>query len=259
MTDNRNWRGNTAITVYGRRAVMEALEASGVEVEFVRVAQQTPGEFRSDLTARCRQADVELEKSDWAGVTRLSGDQRHDQGVAARIHLRNVIELEDWTATLHGKGAAEPTRLLAMDTITNPQNLGMIVRSAVAAGITGILWPRVGCPWVNGLVIKGSAATVYRVPIIVCHDLASAIAHLQGKGFHAAGLEADGGTDLFEHRPRHRAVFVIGSETTGISREVTDLLDERLAIPMAGGVESLNAAVAAALVCFHAMRTPGVD
>lgn len=256
MTDNRNWRGNTAITVYGRRAVMEALDAPGVGVDFVRVARQAPGDFRSELAERCRQAGVELEKSDWDGVAKLSGDTRHDQGVAARIQLNTVVELEEWASTLHGKRAAVPTRLLAMDTITNPQNLGMIIRSAAAAGITGILWPRVGCPWVNGLVIKASAATVYRMPIVVCHDLAGAISHLQGVGFHIAGLEADGGTDLFEHRTRHRAVFVIGSETTGISREVTELLDERLAIPMAEGVESLNAAVAAALVCFHAMRTP---
>ncbi len=259
MTDNRNWRGTTSITVYGRRAVMEALDAPDVSVEFVRVAEQVPGEFRAELAERCRQSEVELEKSNYAGVTKLSGDTRHDQGVVARIKLNNVIELEDWTATLHGKRAAVPTRLLAMDTITNPQNLGMIVRSAVAAGVSGILWPRVGCPWVNGLVIKSSAATVYRVPIVVCHDLASAIGHLQGVGFHAAGLEADGGHDLFEHTPKHRAVFVIGSETTGISPEVLELLDERLAIPMAGGVESLNAAVAAALVCFHAMRTPQAD
>lgn len=259
MTDNRNWRGTTSITVYGRRAVMEALDAPDVSVEFVRVAEQVPGEFRAELAERCRQSEVELEKSNYAGVTKLSGDTRHDQGVVARIKLNNVIELEDWTATLHGKRAAVPTRLLAMDTITNPQNLGMIVRSAVAAGVSGILWPRVGCPWVNGLVIKSSAATVYRVPIVVCHDLASAIGHLQGVGFHVAGLEADGGHDLFEHTPKHRAVFVIGSETTGISPEVLELLDERLAIPMAGGVESLNAAVAAALVCFHAMRTPQAD
>lgn len=256
MTDNRNWRGNTAITVYGRRAVMEAIEAPGVGVEFVRVARQAPGEFRSDLAERCRRHEIELEKSDYAGVTRLSGDTRHDQGVVARIHLNNVIELEDWTATLHGKRAAQPTRVLAMDTITNPQNLGMIIRSAVAAGIDAILWPRVGCPWVNGLVIKSSAATVYKVPIVVCQDLASAVGHLQGVGFRVAGLEADGGSDLFDHVPSHRAAYVIGSETTGISPAVNDLLDERLAIPMAEGVESLNAAVAAALVCFHAMRTP---
>lgn len=259
MTDNRSWRGTTSITVYGRRAVMEALDAPDVGVDFVRVAEQVPGEFRAELTERCRRHEVELEKSNYAGVTKLSGDTRHDQGVVARITLNNVIEIEDWTATLHGKRAAVPTRLLAMDTITNPQNLGMIVRSAVAAGVSGILWPRVGCPWVNGLVIKASAATVYRVPIVVCHDLASAIGHLQGVGFHAAGLEAEGGSDLFEHRPKHRAVFVIGSETTGISAEVSELLDERLEIPMAGGVESLNAAVAAALVCFHAMRTPAMD
>src|SRR5690606_10472473 len=114
---------------------------------------------------------------------------------------------------------AIPTRVLAMDTITNPQNLGMIIRSAVAAGISAVLWPRVGCPWVNGLVIKSSAATVYKVPIVVCHDLASAIGHLQGVGFRVAGLEADDGTDLFDHTPSHRAVYVIGSETTGISRD----------------------------------------
>jgi 23S rRNA (guanosine2251-2'-O)-methyltransferase len=245
-------RGQTTITVYGRRAVSEALAVETIETQAVVVAQETPADFRKELGALCRDQGVELRVANFAEVGRLSGDARNDQGVVARIRLKNVSVVEAYVEGLTGAAASRPARVLALDGITNPQNIGMFVRAAAGAGIDAILWPSAGCPWVNGLIIKASAATVYRFPILCCHTLAEGLYELQAGGFQLAGLCSRADKSLFEFIPSHRAVFLLGSETLGLSSEIEALLAERLVIPMAAGVESLNVAVAGALALYAA-------
>ena len=245
-------RGQTHITVYGRRAVLEALAAKTVETIAVTVAQETPAPFRKELAGACRARGVEPTVANFAEVGRLSGDARNDQGVVARIRLMNVTEVDAFVQGLTGAAAARPVRIIALDAVTNPQNIGMIVRSAAAAGIDAILWPGAGSPWVSGLIIKASAATVYGFAIIRCHTLAEGLYELKAAGFTLFGLASEAGANLFELRPPHRAAFVVGSETEGLSPEIDALMDERLSIPMAPGIESLNVAAAATLVCFAA-------
>lgn len=238
------------ISVFGRRVVLEALAMETVEFEGVVVDEKSPKEFRKELRAACRERGVEVREVSAGEVGRVSGASRHDQGVAARVRLLNVSEAEGFLGARTGRGAARATRLIALDGVTNPQNVGMIVRSAAASGMGGILWPTVGTPWVSGLVIKASAGTALRLPIVRCETLAEGLWSFKGAGFGVVGLEGGGHPSLFSHEPSHRAVYVLGSETEGISGEVSDLLDERVSIPMEGGVESLNVAVAASLVCF---------
>jgi 23S rRNA (guanosine2251-2'-O)-methyltransferase len=252
-------RGETTITIFGRRAVLEALGAESVEIERVLVDRSTPTPFRKDLKAACRdpgsgEPTVELIEADRREVVSLSGDARNDQGVAAVIRLKGVTEADEFVETLKGSRAKQPTRLIALDNVTNPQNVGMIVRSALASGMSGILWPTVGAPWVSGLIIKASAATVYRIPIVRCGALVEGLWTLRKHGFAIVGLDAASPQSLFDLEPAHRACYIVGAESTGLTDEVADQLDQRVSIPMAGDVESLNVAVAAALVCFHVAR-----
>lgn len=246
--------GENEITIYGRRAVLEALASDAVAVERVAVAKQTPADFRAELASACRARRIEPESLTLAEVGAITGDARNDQGVAALVRLTAVTEVETFTESLTGSRAAAPTSVLALDTVTNPQNVGMVVRSAAAAGVSAMLWPRAGMPWVNGLIIKSSAATVYRMPIVRCHTLVEGLFTLKRAGFTLFGLVAGEGESLFGVTPPHRACFVIGGEVSGISPEVLDVLDRKVSIPMAPGVESLNAAVAAAFVCYAATR-----
>lgn len=253
MTDNRAWRGTRSIAVFGRRAVLEALDAAReghVSVCEVRFARDTPRAFRTDVRDACRAAGVEAVETSLRDVHELSRDARHDQGAAALIELVRVVDVEAFAADLHGPRAARPTRLIALDGVTNPQNVGMIVRSALASGMSGILWPMEGAPWVSGLIIKASAGTVFRSTIVTCGTTAEGLAALRTRGFQAAGLIGSGKVSLFDHTPTHRAVYVVGSEAEGISPTVHAELDQALAIPMRGDVESLNAAVAAGVLCF---------
>lgn len=248
-------RGHAEVVVFGRRAVLEALAERAVEVLEVRAAKDAPAPFRKELGAACRERGAPSpELTDARGVSALSGEPRHDQGVAARVRLTRVMEVDAFAQSLTGANAKNPARVIALDGVTNPQNVGMIIRSAAAAGMSAILWPLVGSPWVNGLIVKSSASTIFRFPIVRCHTLSEGLWELKRAGFTLYGLAADGATSLFDCRPAHRGAFIMGGETEGLSRETLDLLDERVSIPMAAGVESLNVAVAAGLVCFHAAR-----
>ena len=116
-----------------------------------------------------------------------------------------------------------PARLLALDGITNPQNVGMIIRSAVAAGLDGLLYPRKGVAALGPLVIKASAGTVFRAPLILCDTLAPALEQLKTCGYKIATLEAAAPESLFSYDAQERMVFVLGGETSGVSDAVSQL------------------------------------
>ncbi|MCA9513242.1 MAG: hypothetical protein KC560_21200 [Myxococcales bacterium] len=242
------------VALFGRRSVLDALACEGVRVDEVRVARGAPAAARREVEAACRERGVRCAITSVARVHELSRDARHDQGIAARAELLGVHEL-DALEELRGAPPAR-ARWLALDGVTNAQNAGMIVRSAVAAGIDGILWPRHGTPWIQGLVVKASAGAVLRARIARCDALADALAAFRAAGFQTVGLDARGAVDVFAAPLGARSVHVVGGETVGISERVRDQLDETVRIPMAAGSESLNAAVAAAIVAFHVCRSP---
>lgn len=253
----REERGSLSVVVYGKRAVLEALACASVEVEEVRVDGGIAASMRKEVASAARSRGVGVDVQDRRGVTALSGDSRNDQGVAARVRLTGVMDAEQFVDSLKGRGAQAPAHVIALDGVTNPQNIGMVVRSVVASGARAMLWPTVGSPWVNGLIIKSSAATVYRCPIVLCGALEEGLGVLRDAGFRVYGLDAKGEEGLFGIEPRHRSVFVLGSETEGMTPGVRAMVEEGVRIPMEGGAESLNVAVAAGLVCFELMRARG--
>jgi 23S rRNA (guanosine2251-2'-O)-methyltransferase len=245
-------RGTNEIIVFGRHPVEAALRSTWVEVASVQSVRARSAAERDALRRLCDARDVPYEEISRPAMDDVTGAPRHDQGVAARVRLLRVIDLDAWIAETKGRAARQPSRVLALDGVTNSQNVGMIVRSVVAAGFDGLLWPMKGQPWVNGLVVRAAAGAIFECPIVLCDTLASGLSLLQGAGFASFGLEAGASRSLFDLVPPHRAVFVLGSESQGLSPDVATALDDRLSIPMAGPVESLNVAVAAGLVCYAA-------
>lgn len=253
-TNRMKKRGQTELVVFGRRAVLEALaqRESDVEVSEVWLAKSVAAAFRGKLSQACRQRGVELQIKPGVEVSAFSGEPRHDQGVAARIRLGRLIETDHFVEAQKGAAARQPVRLIALDGVTNSQNIGMVVRTLVGCGLDGMLWPLIGAPWVNGLAIKASASAVYRCNILRCETLVLGLSTLKGAGFQVVGLSHPAESSLFDYQVPHRAVFVVGSETKGLSPEVSELLDQRLEIPLTGPIESLNVAVAASLACYKA-------
>ncbi len=255
-------RGTSEIIVFGRHPVEAALVSQHAEVSCALIVRSRPPAERETIRKLCSARDVPFEEISRPAMDNVTGAPRHDQGVAARVRLLRVMELESLIDATKGRAARQPMRVLALDGVTNSQNVGMVVRSVVAAGFDGLLWPMVGQPWVNGLVVRAAVGSIFECPIALCESLAAGLSRLQGAGFTCFGLDAGASESLFDREMPHRAVFVLGSESQGLSPEVAELLDQRLSIPMHGPVESLNVAVAAGLVCYAArgaLRRPVGD
>ena len=252
MTRRDAHRGNAELTVFGRRPVTEALTAEGAEVRGLFVSRDRSPADRKEVRRWAHAHRVPCEEISRSEMTRRTREPRHDQGIAASVRLQRVMELSTFLDERKGAAARAPIRLLGLDGVTNSQNVGMVVRSVVGAGLDGLLWPMSGQPWVNGLVVRAAAGSLFACPILLCDSMTSAVATLQGAGFSVWGLDAGSPDSVFEGAMPHRLAFVLGGETEGLSAAVRGQLDRHVAIPMAGPLESLNVAVAAGLVAFRA-------
>ena len=143
---------------------------------------------------------------------------------------------------------------MVLENLQDPGNLGTIVRTGEAAGVTGILMSRETVDIYNPKVIRSTMGSVFRVPFLYADDLFGALRDLQKKGvrFYAAHLE---GASVYDEEDYQAPCgFLIGNEGSGLSCEITALADARIRIPMEGEVESLNAAVAASVLLFETAR-----
>jgi 23S rRNA (guanosine2251-2'-O)-methyltransferase len=245
-------RGHPETLVFGRHPVEEALRSEGAVVHEVAIVKgRTPAD-RKQLRRLTSELGIPFREISREEMTRWTDAPRHDQGVAARVRLLKVTDLDAFLAGRTGRAAREPARILALDGVTNSQNVGMVVRSVVGAGLDGLLWPMAGQPWINGLVVRAAAGAIFECPIVCCETLAIGIGKLQGAGFVCTGLDSGAQRSLFAVPASHRAAFVLGGEALGMSQEVRGMLDACVSIPMAGRLESLNVAVTAGLVAYHA-------
>ncbi|WP_214404192.1 TrmH family RNA methyltransferase [Pseudonocardia lacus] len=239
---------DTFITVYGRKPVLEALDDIDLTVDKVILAEGLRGEPVRAILAAARDRGVPVQRASAHRVKVLAGNGRHDQGVLADVVAPRMAPVRDFIDDLVG-----PASVLVLDRVTNPANVGMILRSATAAGLDGVLLPRRGVPSIDPLVVKASAGVAFKAPVLRASTAEEGCAELRDAGFGVYGLAA-GGDSLLDADLPDRVALVLGNETDGLSPAVRDELDGTLAIPMLGGVESLNVASAAAVAAFELYR-----
>lgn len=237
------------LTIYGRKPVLEALQDASLPVHCLHLADSNkPGGILRDIEELALKRQIQVKHHSKIELSRISKNSREDQGVAIDLQLPRYQRLDQF---LEDCKPTARTRLLAVDRITNPQNLGMLIRSACAGGVAAVLIPDKGTAPLSPLVIKASAGSLFRCPIVRCGDLAQALASLQQKGFQVGVLSSHASQNLFD-LPKDRArVYVLGNETDGVTPAIMTLADLQLGIPMANGVESLNVAVTAALLAYY--------
>ncbi|MFM6849891.1 MAG: TrmH family RNA methyltransferase [Terrabacter sp.] len=239
------------ITVYGRNPVHEVLLDDDLRVDKVVIAEGARGSGLREIQQAARRRRVDVQYASAERVKKLAGNGRQDQGVFADVVAPRMRPLE---AALGADGAGGLRTVLVLDGVTTPANVGMILRSATAAGVDGIVVPRRGVASIDPLVVKASAGVAFRAPILKVFTAAEAVSALKAVGFHVVGLDAGGDDDLFTAHLPEPVAFVLGSETAGLSPDVAELVDSWVSIPMAAGVESLNVSAAAAVVCFELVR-----
>ena len=242
-------RYSKMLTVYGRKPALEVLQDDSVRCHALHLADNNrEGGIIAQLIAQAELRGVTVKHHSRAELARISKNGKQDQGVALDVHCPAFLDADQYLASAAARAAG--TRLLALDGISNPANLGMIIRSAAAGAIDGIICPRRGNAALGPLVIKASAGTLYRAPLLRCESLADALQLCREGSIEICILAADARESLFDYRPSGSVVYVLGNETDGVSPAVEALADTRLAIPMRNGVESLNVAVTASLIAF---------
>lgn len=238
------------LTVYGRKPVLEALQQPGVEPYRLHLADSNkPASLLDEIINLAQSRGAEICYHSRQALSRISRNSRQDQGVAVDLHCEGLQTLDDF---LQSASAQHPYTLLALDGITNPQNLGMIIRSATAGNIDGIILPAKGGADIDPLVIKASAGTVFRAPLLrTDKPLHLALAQCRQQQADVCGLSSHAEVTLRDFKPTGACIFVLGNESAGISEPVQQQCNQWVKIPMNNGVESLNVAVTAALIAFR--------
>lgn len=234
------------MTVCGRNPVIEALSRGDVEVVRLHLAEGSRGEAVDRILRLARERGTEVRRVPARRVSQISRNGRQDQGVVADVRTAAYGLAEDYL-----DDPPERFGLLALDGVTTPRNVGMALRSAAAGGMDGLILPEQGSCGIIPLVVKASAGTVFAARILSCETLAPALERCTALGTEVCVLDARAGESVFDRAPAGREVYVLGGEAEGVSDEVRRLATRELSIPMAAGVESLNVAVAAALVAYR--------
>jgi 23S rRNA (guanosine2251-2'-O)-methyltransferase len=235
------------VTVFGRKPVLEALGDRRLDVDKVILADNARGAAAREIIDAAAARSVRVERASAHRVKVLAGNGKQDQGVLADVVAPRMRRLADALA-------ARPATVLVLDGITTPANVGMILRTATAAGIEGIVVPRRGVASIDPLVVKASAGVAFHAPILRCYTAEEACQAVRDAGYPLYALDGNARQSVFDADLPRQAAYVLGGETAGVSPEVRRLVTGLLSIPMAGGVESLNVASAAAVLCFDLVR-----
>jgi 23S rRNA (guanosine2251-2'-O)-methyltransferase len=241
-------KGSDSEWVAGRNAVVEALRAHvPVTTLYVAEGAERDGRLR-EIFRVAADRGLALMEVGRHELDRLTGDAVH-QGVAARIP---AYEYADPADLLEAAAAAgEPPLVVALDSVTDPRNLGAIVRSAAGFGAHGVLIPERRSAGMTAAAWKTSAGAAARTPVAQAVNLTRQLKAYQQEGCMVVGLAADGEVSLRElELADGPLVLVVGSEGKGLSRLVAETCDQLVSIPMASSLESLNAGVAASVALY---------
>lgn len=247
MNDSKEYKEKKAffekiITLYGRNVVIEVLQDDSIDIHKLHMSNsnKTDGAIKTILSL-AKKRGIDITYHDKSALSRISKNAKQDQGVAIDIissTYQNAAEIK------HLKSF----RLIALDGIQNPQNLGMIIRSCAAGNIDGIILPKKSSAKISPLVVKASAGTLFKLPIYFCNTLDEILNDLEDTKIYALSSHAK--TTIYELSSYEKSVFVLGNESEGVSKEVEALCNDSISIPMNRGVESLNVAVTASLISF---------
>ncbi len=248
MTDSPEYLAKRAffdslITLYGRNVAVEILRDENVKVHKIHLSKSNRmDETIEEILALAEARGIEIKYHTKDSLSRISKNSAQDQGVALDVEAQNYRNAQNISQDF-----PQGYRLLALDGINNPQNLGMIVRSAAASKIDGIILPKKNSTKLSPLVMKASAGTLFKIPIYYCETLSDI---LPLKNTSVITLSSHAREDIYSLQIPSRAVFVLGNESEGVSSEIEMLSTTRVSIPMHRGVESLNVAITAGIVAF---------
>ena len=236
--------------IEGRNAVLEALR-SGRTIDHVFLAEGDTDRALSRLAGMAREAGAVVKTADRRKLDAMSPTGAH-QGVIAFAAAHAYSTVDEMLAEAESKG--EAPLLVICDELSDPHNLGAILRSAECAGAHGVIIPKRRSVGLTAVVGKSSAGAVEDMKVARVANLPAVIEDLKKRGVWIFGTAASGDRLLYDADLRGPAALVIGSEGFGMSRLVEERCDFLVRIPMMGHINSLNASAAASILLYEAVR-----
>lgn len=232
--------------ITGHHPVEEVLSSREQRPRKVLLSDTVPERVRQSLAEKAKAAGIPClacPREEWHRRT----GEKEGGGIGAEIPEFRYTALSSWLRSLPERAAA-----FLLDGITDPHNLGTILRNARAFGLSGVVIPQDrSCP-VTSAVFRASAGAAAHVPVVQVKNLVRAVEDLQEAGFWVYAAATDGETDLSAFTPGRRTGFVLGNEETGVRRLVRETCDGTLRITMVGGIDSLNVGVSSGILAYCA-------
>ncbi len=236
--------------IEGRNAVIEALRA-GETIDKIYIARGETDKTLGHIASKARAAGVVVVEADRRKLDGMSRTHAH-QGVIALAAVREYATVEDILAVAEKRG--EKPLIVICDEISDPHNLGAIIRTAECAGVHGVVIPKRRSAGLTAIVAKTSAGAVAHLPVARVPNIPSLLKDLKKQGLWIFGTASDGTTGLYDADLRGPAAIVIGSEGEGMTRLAAENCDFLVSIPLRGKLSSLNASAAAAVLLYEAVR-----
>ena len=236
--------------IEGRNAVIEALR-SGENIDKIYLAKGETDKTLGHIASRAREKGIVVVEADRRKLDGMSRTHAH-QGVIALAAVREYVSVDDILADAAAKN--EPPLIVVCDEISDPHNLGAIIRTAYCAGAHGVVIPKRRSAGLPSVVAKTSAGAVSHMKVARVPNIPSLLKDLKKQGVWVFGTAANGTTGLYDADLKGAAAIVIGSEGDGMTRLAAENCDFLVSIPMKGKISSLNASAAAAILLYEAVR-----
>ncbi len=242
--------------LWGIHPVLETLSQNPQRISEIFLQRERHGEKREEIISLAKGAGAKLYFVDSLKITGDGSSEIRHQGVVARISEADLVNFDDFIEKLQKRIATgRPCRIAALDSLQDPHNIGAIIRSALASGVSGILVTRERSAPLGGIAAKSSAGAMAHIDICQVTNLTAALAAIKKIGFWIFGTVKDENAEnIYQTDLTGAACIVIGAEGKGIRPLVKKECDHLISIPMAGTLDSLNSSVAAGVVFFEAMR-----
>ncbi len=232
--------------VYGVEPIRELIAAAPASIRVLYVKSGDERRFAAEID-RVRTGGGRVEFADDSGLERLAGSTARHQGIAALMREYEYAPL----GTLL---AEKPDPIVLVDGVTDPRNLGALMRSAEGAGVTALVLARDRTAGVTPAAVKSSSGAWIHLKIARCGNVARTIEQLKEAGYWTAALAPGGATSIYDLDATRRLALIVGSEGRGVRHIVEKTADFVVDIPMRGKVGSLNVSVAAAVALFEIAR-----
>lgn len=250
MKPNHTQKEKNTLYIFGKHPVLDKLERDPGSVDHIYIKETLDAEVVATIKNLASRSKVKFSFVTEHKLAEMTDNGNH-QGLVASVAPPEFLELRDWLESIVG---IERPCVVILDELEDQHNVGAIIRTAVAAGVHGIIMPKHRQAPVGGVAYKTAVGLIDKIPLIKVSNINETIRTLKENRFWIIGLDMAGEHTLWSQDLDMPICFIIGSEGNGMRQKTGELCDFLVRIPMENGAESLNASVSAALMMYEWKR-----